>query len=174
MSESAYLIARIYENTFRILLDYDQDFQGAQFKRIPHKVDFTLAQARDSIAILKAQLEEKGEATDLFGQERGEALESLWGNLEATLFGEAAYPTIEERAAHVLYLVVKNHPFSDGNKRIGAFLTVMYLHAQARTTLRKQLVVSDIALAAMTILVAESRPENKELVVNLIAKMLEH
>lgn len=63
----------------------------------------------------------KGEASDLFAKmSRPDCAEAIFGNLDQTVFGEPAYPTIESKAAHLLYFVVKNHPFTDGNKRSGA------------------------------------------------------
>lgn len=77
---------------------------------------------------LKASLIKRGEATELFARLREDGLASILGNLEQSVFGAAAYPTLESKAAHLLYFVVKNHPFSDGNKRSGAFLFVDFLH----------------------------------------------
>ena len=74
----------------------------------------------------------KGEASDLFGRERDNGLSAILGNLDQSVFGEPAYPSIEAKAAHLLYFVVKNHPFSDGNKRSGAFLFVDFLHRNGR------------------------------------------
>ncbi|MCG6201393.1 virulence protein RhuM/Fic/DOC family protein [Psychromonas antarctica] len=92
----------------------------------------THVQAMQALNELKAQLIARGEATELFALPRGDGLSSLLGNLEQTVFGEPAYPTIESKAAHLLYFVVKNHPFSDGNKRSGAFLFVDFLHQNKR------------------------------------------
>ena len=85
------------------------------------------AGARAAIARLKADLMARGEASDLFGRERGDAFVAILGNLEQSVFGEPAYPTFEAKAAHLLYFVIKNHPFADGNKRSGAFLFVDFL-----------------------------------------------
>jgi hypothetical protein len=71
---------------------------------------------------LANELCERGEASELFARERSDGLTAILGNIEQTMFGEALYKTREERAAHLLYFVIKNHPFSDGNKRSGAFL----------------------------------------------------
>ncbi len=90
-----------------------------------------LDEARAGIRSLKSELMRRGEATELFGREREEGLASLLGNLDQTVFGEPAYPTIEAKAAHLLYFVIKNHPFTDGNKRIGSFLFIEFLNATA-------------------------------------------
>lgn len=84
--------------------------------------------AMQALGELKQQLMQRGEATDLFANPRSDGLQGIFGNLEQSVFGEPAYPTIESKAAHLLYFVVKNHPFSDGNKRSGAFLFVDFLH----------------------------------------------
>ena len=73
-----------------------------------------------ALARLKTDLIERNEATELFALERGDGFEALLGNLDQTIFGEPAYPSIESKAAHLLYFVIKNHPSADGNKRSGA------------------------------------------------------
>lgn len=122
---------------------------------------------------LKASLIERGEATDMFARLREDGLASILGNLEQSVFGAAAYPTVESKAAHLLYFVVKNHPFSDGNKRSGAFLFVDFLHRNGRLLNADALpVINDTGLAALTLLVAESDPKQKETLIRLIMLML--
>lgn len=129
--------------------------------------------ATQALAELKQQLMQRGEATALFAQPRGDGLASLMGNLNQTLFGEPAYPTIESKAAHLLYFVVKNHPFTDGNKRSAAFLLVDFLHRNHRLfNAQGELVINDTGLAALTLLVAESNPDQKATVIRLIEHML--
>jgi prophage maintenance system killer protein len=95
------------------------------------------------------------------------------GNLEQTAFGDAAYPTIESKAAHLLYFVVKNHPFNDGNKRCGAFLFVDFLHRNGRLLDQAgQPAINDIGLAALTLLIAESNPKHKDTMIRLVMNML--
>ncbi|MEO6699248.1 MAG: Fic family protein [Paraperlucidibaca sp.] len=92
----------------------------------------------------------RGEATDLFARERDDGLAALLGNLDQTAFGEPAYPSIEAKAAHLLYFVIKNHPFADGNKRSGAYLFVDFLHRNGRLMdANGQPVINDIGLAAL-------------------------
>ena len=115
----------------------------------------------------------QGLATDLFAQLREDGLTSILGNLDQTVFGNPAYPSIESKAAHLLYFVVKNHPFSDGNKRSGAFLFVDFLHRNQRLVNAKgEMVINDTGLAALTLLVAESDPKQKEILIRLIMHML--
>ena len=122
---------------------------------------------------LKAQLIARGEATVLFAKPRGDGLDSILATLEQTVFGEPAYPTIESKAAHLLYFMVKNHVFTDGNKRSGAFLFIDFLHRNQRLLDSKgDTVINDTGLAALTLLVAESDPSQKETLIKLIMNML--
>ncbi len=129
--------------------------------------------AMQALNQLKSQLIERGEATELFAKLRDDGLASIFGNLDQSVFGEPAYPTIESKAAHLLYFVVKNHPFSDGNKRSGAFLFVDFLHSNGRLFDSVGApVINDTGLAALTLLVAESDPKQKEILIRLIMNML--
>ncbi|MFZ1246637.1 MAG: Fic family protein, partial [Azonexus sp.] len=87
--------------------------------------------------------------------------------------GEYLYPSIEEQAAHLLYFVIKNHPFSDGNKRIGAFLFIWFLQRN-RHHLKSdgELKINDNALAAIALLVAQSDPAQKQLMIHLIMNLI--
>ena len=121
-----------------------------------------LNDAKIAISQLKQNLINKGEATKLFAQERNNGLNAIWGALDQSVFGEPAYPSIESKAAHLLYFVVKNHPFSDGNKRTAAFLFVDFLNRNQRLLNENyQPVINDTGLAAITLLVAESNPKEK-------------
>lgn len=133
----------------------------------------TPADARAALAGLKSDLMARGDATPLFAQERGDGLGALLGNLDQTAFGKPAYPSVESKAAHLLYFVIKNHPFADGNKRSGAFLFIDFLNRNRRLLDRSgQPVINDIGLAALALLVAESAPANKETMIRLIMNML--
>lgn len=162
-----------YTQTFLWLQQYDEGLlnepRGEQGGRLPE-----IHEARNALAELKTQLMARGEATDLFGREREDGLAAILGNLAQSVFGEPAYPSIESKAAHLLYFVVKNHPFSDGNKRSGAFLFVDFLHKNGRLlNAQQQPVINDTGLAALTLLVAESDPKQKETLIRLIMHMLQ-
>jgi prophage maintenance system killer protein len=160
-----------YTQTFLWLQRYDEGLL-AEPKGSPGGVLPALEEARAAIARLKANLMARGEASDLFGRERGDAFAALLGNLEQTVFGEPAYPTVETKAAHLLYFVIKNHPFSDGNKRTGAFLFVDFLAGNGRLLRDGQPVINDVGLAALALLVAESDAKNKDVMIRLIENML--
>lgn len=161
-----------YAQTFLLLQRYDEglltDPQAQAGGTLP-----SLEEARAGLDSLKGELMARGEATELFARDRGDGLASLLGNLDQTVFGEPAYPSVEAKAAHLLYFVIKNHPFSDGNKRSAAFLFVDFLHRNSRLfNARGEPVVNDVGLAALTLLVAESAPANKDTMIRLIMNML--
>lgn len=160
-----------YTQTFLLLQRYDEglltDPNGTAGGVMP-----SLGEVRQSIASLKADLMSRGEASVLFGLERGDALAALLGNLDQSVFGEPAYPTIERKAAHLLYFVIKNHPLADGNKRTGAFLFVDFLNRNNALMRDGQPVINDIGLAALALLVAESAPAQKDTMIRLIESML--
>jgi len=117
-----------YTQTFLWLQQYDEGL----LKAPEGKPGGSLANPSDvmaSIVELKKQLMAKGEASELFANpSHPEGLHAIFGNLDQTVMGEPAYPTIESKAAHLLYFVVKNHVFTDGNKRSGAFLFLDFLN----------------------------------------------
>lgn len=161
-----------YAHTFLWLQRYDEGLLTDPTTQ-PGGTLPTLAQARQALEQLKADLMQRGEATDLFARDRGDGLAALLGNLDQTVFGEPAYSSVEAKAAHLLYFVIKNHPFSDGNKRSGAFLFVDFLHRNGRLlNAEGQPVINDMGLAALALLVAESAPAQKEVLIRLIVNML--
>ncbi len=165
------IVAR-YAQTFLLLQRYDEGLLTDP-KVCPGGCMPTMREAQAALADLKAELMARGEATELFARDQGKGLASLFGNLEQSVFGEPAYPSVESKAAHLLYFVVKNHPFLDGNKRSAAFLFVDFLCRNARffNTVGEP-VINDVGLAALTLLVAESDPANKETMIRLIMNML--
>jgi prophage maintenance system killer protein len=161
-----------YAHTFLWLQRYDEGLLANPHTQ-PGGTLPTLTQAREALAQLKADLMQRGEATDLFARDRADGLAALLGNLDQTVFGEPAYPSVETKAAHLLYFVIKNHPFADGNKRSGAFLFVDFLHRNGRLlNADGQPVINDVGLAALALLVAESDPAQKDVLIRLIVNML--
>lgn len=161
-----------YTHTFLWLQRYDEGLLGEpQGTRGGVLSSPTAASA--AIAQLKQNLMARGEATELFAQPRDDGLAALLGNLDQTVFGEPAYPSVQSKAAHLLYFVVKNHPFIDGNKRSGAFLFVDFLHRNHHLfNPQGQPIINDTGLAALTLLVAASAPEQKDTLIRLIMNML--
>lgn len=161
-----------YTQTFLLLQRYDQGLP-TQIQEQTGGVLPTVEEARAELARLKADLLLRNEATELFALERGEGLAALLGNLAQSVFGEPAYPSVESKAAHLLYFVIKNHPFADGNKRSGAFLFVDFLNRNQRLLNdRGEVVINDMGLAALALLIAESKPDQKEVMIKLVMAML--
>lgn len=165
------VIAR-YTQTFLLLQRYDEGLltepKGETGGELP-----LVAEARAAIFSLRENLIDRKEAGELFGHERSDGLAAILGNLNQSAFCSSAYPSIESKAAHLLYFIIKNHPFSDGNKRIGAMLFVEFLNRNNRLILTSgEAIINDIGLAALALLIAESNPKDKEVLIRLIMNML--
>ncbi|HLS30742.1 MAG TPA: virulence protein RhuM/Fic/DOC family protein [Flavobacteriaceae bacterium] len=149
-----------------------EQFDNQKFPKRGTQIEIELSgkELHNGLKRLKKELIYKGEATELFGQEKREGvLEGIFATVFQTVFGEDAYPSIEEKAAHLLYFIVKNHPFNDGNKRSGAF-SFIWLLQKAEMDFGKQ--ISAQTLTTLTILIAESKPEEKDKMVGLIKLLL--
>ena len=156
-----------YAETWRLLLEYDEDRLKTPAGAKPATSAIELDAALDAIRTLQRDLAARGEVTGLFGNPRGEGLEAILGNIEQTMFGEPLYRSREEKAAHLLYFIVKDHPFTDGNKRIGTLLFLLYL---AQEGVPHQL--DPKALTALALLVAASEASAKDLMIRLIVNLL--
>ena len=160
-------IVASYSDTWRLLLEYDEDRLEKPSGIQPSVGVLDHNRAAAAIEKLKRELTARGEASSLFGNPRGEALEAILGNVEQSMFGEPLYRSRDEKAANLLYFVVKDHPFTDGNKRIGSLLFLLYLKQEGlEHDLNPQ------ALTALTLLVAESAPVAKDLMVRLVINLL--
>jgi prophage maintenance system killer protein len=158
-----------YAKSWSLLLQYDEDRLGLPKDRHGARKPLDYHQAQAAITALKSDLSDRGEATDLFGREREHALQSILGNLDQTFGGQDLYPSVEEKAAHLLYFVIKDHPFSDGNKRIGSFLFLLFLR---ENNLLDQSGINDNGLVALALLIAESDPKQKDLLIRLTMNLL--
>ena len=133
-------------------------------------ISVSAKELEQDIAKLKAELIAKKEATAIFATEKNQgALEGILGNVFQSAFGEDVYPSLEEKAAHLLYFIVKNHPFNDGNKRSGAFAFIWFLRKSGLQFLDR---ISPETLASVTILIAESNPKEKDKMVGLVLMLL--
>lgn len=112
--------------------------------------------------------------SSLFGNEKDESFKSSISTINQTFGGQDLYPSIEEKAANLLYFVVKNHSFSDGNKRIAAWLFVWYLNKNGYLyTVTGKKRIANNALAALTLMVALSKPDEKDLIINVIINSID-
>jgi prophage maintenance system killer protein len=168
-------VVQQYTRAWKLLLEYDEGrLAETPIRPVKQVTGLSLDDARTVIARLRESLAERGEATDLFGAERSDQLHGILGAIEQTFGGQPLYPAVQVRAAHLLYFVIKDHPFSDGNKRIGTLLFLEYLRRNGmltRTDGRPRL--ADNAMVALALLVAESEPAQKDLMIRLILNLLE-
>ncbi len=167
-------VVQHYARTWRMLRAYDEDqLSAAPGRTSAPTASLTIASAREAIRAMRDEMLTRGENPGLFGQERGDALESILLNIEQTWGGEALYSTVESRAAHLLYFVIKDHPLSDGNKRTASLLFLDYLRRNsALLGSNGKPRFSDTALVALALLVAESEASHKDLVIRLILNLL--
>ena len=163
-------LVRDYADSLVLLDDYDHGRLAAVVGRTSGAQPLAADEARQLIATLRNQFG----AGELFGREREPGrLEGILAAVFQTVFGRDAYPTLEEKAAHLLYFVVKDHPFVDGNKRIGAALFLRFLDKNHLLyTANGMRRISDEALVALTLLLAESRAGDKEALTRLVVALL--
>lgn len=162
-----------YARSWAVLHQFDEGTLPFRVRTTKKMRDFEEEQARAAIDTLKKQLLKKDQASDLFGREQREgALASILRNLHQTFGGTALYMSIEERAAHLLYFVIKDHPFVDGNKRIGSLLFVLYLKRHSKLTRGGERKITDSALVAIALLIAQSQPSEKETMIALVQNLL--
>ena len=113
-------------------------------------------------------------SSTIFGKEKTKgALEGIIGSVYQTAFGEDVYPSVQEKAANLLYFIVKDHPFIDGCKRIAASIFLYFLNKNNLLFKNDKKIISDSTLVAITLLLAESKPEEKEIMINVIMNFLE-
>lgn len=131
--------------------------------------ELTPDNARQAINALRAQFG----GSELFGREKDQSFESSVRTIYQSFGGQDMYPSVEEKAANLLYFVVKNHSFSDGNKRIAAFLFVYFLDRNnCLYHLNGTRRLADNALVALTLLIAESKPEDKDTMATLVVNLI--
>ena len=162
-----------YTRSFVLLNKFDTNTLQAEpsDKELTHEINYK--EALLAINQLKQNLIQKKEASELFGREREYSFQGILSSILQTFGGEYLYPSIEEQAAHLLYFIIKNHPFADGNKRIGAFLFVWFLHLNKHLLgTGGELKINDNALVALALLIAQSDPAHKELMIKLVINLI--
>ena len=111
--------------------------------------------------------------SDIFGKEKGKGLlKGIIDSIYQSAFGEEAYPSIEEKAANLLYFIIKDHPFVDGCKRIAATTFLYFLDMNRILYKNNKKILSDSTLVALTLLIAESKPQEKEIMINIVMNFL--
>ena len=160
-----------YAGSFRTLQEYDDghidlSFMGRKKKGRELTLEMCLAAVE--------QLRSSVGGSDLFGKERGKSFEGSLAAIFQSYDGKELYKSVQEKAANLLYFVIKDHPFYDGNKRIGSLLFILFLTMNdCHLTTNGETKISDRALTAIALLIAESEPKEKGLIVSLVCKLLE-
>ncbi len=161
-----------YANALTILNKYDNKSLSIVSRKTPTFI-LTYEHAHNSIKDIKSQLCEKGEATELFGQEASHKFRSIVGALYQTFDSKDLYRSTEEKAANLLYLTIKDHPFSDGNKRIGSIMFIYFLdknrYLYKANGERK---ITDNTMVALSLLIAASDPREKDMMIKIITNLL--
>ena len=160
-------VVKAYSSALDLLDGYDHQTIDKP-KTKGRSVEITYEECRDFIDNMKFSAD-----SPLFGNEKGGSFKSALGAVYQSFGGKDLYPSSQEKAANLLYLVTKNHGFSDGNKRIAAGLFLYFLKRN-RLLLRKDgsKRIADHTLVALTVMIAESKPQEKELMVNLVMTFL--
>ena len=161
-------VIEAYSNALTLLDDYDH---GTIPKPdgIVSVYQLTYEECRELIDSMKY-----GNYSDVFGVEKEYGkLNGILAAIYQNVFGTELYPSIEEKAANLLYFLIKDHPFVDGCKRIGASIFLEFLNKNKHLIIDGKQIISDSALVAITLMIAESRPEEKEIMVKLVMNFLE-
>ena len=161
-----------YTKTLSLLESYDKssidDFDGATSSYF-----LSYDEVKRVLAEVKTSLTSRGEATALFAQEKDAQLDGIVGNLYQTFGGVELYPSIEDKASHLLYFIIKDHPFNDGNKRSASFMFIYFLdRCDYLYKSNGEKKINDNALTTLTLLVASSDPKEKEILIKLIKHLL--
>lgn len=155
-----------YTNALNLLDDYDhKSFQ--KIERTNNDKVITYEECIDIIQKLRFN-----EESDIFALERNQGLKSIIGTIYQSFDGQNVYPTLEEKAANFLYLIIKNHVFIDGNKRIAATLFIYFLQYYNLLYKNDKQTIDNNTLVALTLLIAESNPKEKDILVELIMNFL--
>lgn len=158
-----------YAQTFRTLQEYDEGFV-----RLKNEGKAKRMLEAGTCTEMINHLREAVHGGELFGKPRGDEFEGILRTIYQTYDGEEVYPTVAEKAANLLYFIIKDHPFFDGNKRIAALMFVAYLAMnEAQLTKKGELKISDRALVATTLMIAESEPREKGLMTAVVCKLVE-
>lgn len=168
-SREVFDVIQKYTQALELLDDYDH--QIVQKPKIPNEKAYQLT-FNECKKLIESMTFSK--SSTIFGKEKTKgALEGIIGSVYQTAFGEDVYPSVQEKAANLLYFIVKDHPFIDGCKRIAASIFLYFLNKNNLLFKNNKKIISDSTLVAITLLLAESKPEEKEIMINVIMNFLE-
>ena len=167
-NEKNFSIIQEYSKALELLDNYDHQVVTKPEGLKKDTYQLTYEECRELIASMSFGL-----SSTIFGHEKSEgALKGIIDSVYQSAFGEDAYPTVQEKAANLLYFIVKDHPFIDGCKRIAASIFIYFLNQNNLLFRNGEKIISDSSLVAITLLLAESKPEEKEIMVKVIMNFL--
>ena len=167
-NEKNFSIIQEYSKALELLDNYDHQVVTKPEGLKKDTYQLTYEECRELIASMSFGL-----SSTIFGHEKSEgALKGIIDSVYQSAFGEDAYPTVEEKAANLLYFIVKDHPFIDGCKRIAASIFIYFLNQNNLLFRNGEKIISDSSLVASTLLLAESKPEEKEMMVKVVMNFL--
>ena len=151
-------------------LDLLDDYDHRTLKKVKGNIDERKIEYKECLKVIdKLRFNQE---SSLFAVERDKGLESIIGNIYQSFGGQDIYKSIEEKGANFLYLIVKNHVFADGNKRIAATLFIYFLNFYGILYQNGKQTIDNNTLAALTLLIAESNPKEKEVIIDLVMNFL--
>ena len=160
-----------YSKTLTLLEQYDKE-KLKLTKKTRGKFVLGYDEAKRVIVVIKKNLIIKKEANGLFGQENNDRFRAIIGNIYQTFDGKELYSSFEEKAAHLLYFAIKDHPFVDGNKRIASFLFIYFLDRNNYLYRSCERKINDNALVALALLIAASEPKEKDILIKIITNLI--
>ena len=170
LDEAKGLLKVISDYTYALTILDEYDHQEVKMRDNTKREAYLLTY-EEAITVIESMKDEF--ATDLFGNEKDESFKGSLGAIYQTAFGEEVYPSIEEKGANLLYFIVKNHSFSDGNKRIAAAIFIYFMNRNGilyRKDGSKR--IADNTLVAITLMIAESRPQEKDIIVKVLVNLI--
>lgn len=162
-----------YAKSWALLQGYDEQTLEEIINNQEERFILDYDESKEAIEEFKKVLIKKGEASELFGKEKADEFKGSLLSIYQTYGGDELLPSIEQKASNLLYYIIKGHPFNDGNKRIGAYLFILFLSKnKALYKSNGELKINDNALASLALLVATSKPEQKDIIIKLIMNIL--
>ena len=166
-------LIRYYKKSWSLLQKFDDGSLGLYKSDVGENFILGYDEALMAVDELKRELVKKGEASKIFGVQKADEFEGIIKNIYQTFGGRDLLASPQEKAANLIYYIIKDHPFSDGNKRIGSFIFILFL-SKCRLLYKSsgERRISNNALVSLALFVAQSEPKQKDMVVNLITNLL--